>query len=173
VVAVRKGVFGVELELVHAQELEQVDELSQRVQGRHPVARDVEHVAAHGEIGPVAKPQAGQLARALARELDQRARAPVQPARIARDQAHAVRRDRELEALRGERERSIDRSSTRRGLPPRFAMRTRALETGWERRRLMTGAGLPPGAAPRLEPAPAAAAASAAPFIRSPLANDG
>ena len=89
VVAVREGVFGVELELVHAQELEQVDELAP---GRHRRARG----RARRRACSRAPRDAGQSRRRRQGSSDpragsaictQRARAPVQTARVGAPRA--------------------------------------------------------------------------------------
>ena len=101
---VREAVFRVELQLVQAQLLEQVEQLEQRRHGGHAVAADVEHVAARAEVRPVAHAQQRQLAAALADDLPEQPRAPVQAARVARRERDAARRDLEREALGGKAE---------------------------------------------------------------------
>jgi hypothetical protein len=72
-------VLGVELEMIEAQQRHQLDDARERVAGRHAVARDVEHVAAHREIRRVLDAQGGQALAALLRDLRQRGARVAQP----------------------------------------------------------------------------------------------
>ena len=82
VVAVGESVLGVELELVDLPLGEQVDQAVQAFHGRHPVAADVEHQAAVGDVGMVGDPHARQdPVPRLARDLPERHR-PVEGARL-------------------------------------------------------------------------------------------
>ena len=60
VAGVGEGVLHVELELVDLPARQPVDEGDERLGCRHPVARHVEHDAAHGEVGPVLDAAGGQ-----------------------------------------------------------------------------------------------------------------
>ena len=53
VVTEREGVLGVQLQLVDLPRREPVDEREEGLHRRHLVARDVDHHAAHREVGPV------------------------------------------------------------------------------------------------------------------------
>ncbi len=125
VVAVRKGVFRVELELVHAQPLEQIDDLGHGRHRRNAVTRDVQHVAALGELRPVADAQTRQGRVALERDLQQRAGAPVQPARVARRDLDPGVVDDQLEALGRQRQRLVDAQLDPRAQPREPLFRAR------------------------------------------------
>ncbi len=97
---VREGVLGVELQVVDAQQRQQIDDALERGACRHPVAADVEQVAAHREVGPVADAQTRQLVAVGIAQVAQCRHAVVLAGGVGGGEVDLVLGDRELVALR-------------------------------------------------------------------------
>ena len=110
VARVGEGVLGVELELVELPPRQAVDEGEQRLELRHPVARHVQHDAAHRQVGPVLDAAGGEHAVGLAlggvgrvAQLGQRGPGVAQAGGVGSGDAHAVVVDGQAVALGGDR----------------------------------------------------------------------
>ena len=93
VTAVGEGVLDVELDLVHLPRREACDEVLDGRERRNLVARDVEHHAADGEVGPIADAAHGKVVVARTNQLRERG-APVElTGSVRRRELHTVRAD--------------------------------------------------------------------------------
>jgi hypothetical protein len=83
-----EGVLGVELKLVDAERREGVHELEKHRLAGHAIPAHVEHVSAHGKVGPIANAianaQGGKLLAVLSSDLLERARAVGETVLIGR-----------------------------------------------------------------------------------------
>ena len=98
VVAIRESVLGVELKLIDPAQRQQVHDAREGGARGNAVATHIEHVAAHGKIGPVADAQAGQRAAALPPDLPEEGLGVPKAAFVGVCDAHAFRYDIDLEA---------------------------------------------------------------------------